>query len=313
MIIEEKTEKKYDSTDSYAALFARALGDYVKNYGIDETKAYILSKKKLIYKIVNVIFTTMVYDYSYAKPNYKIIYLMDNCEVYAGLKSLEYLYSKIFTEEKEILSNITDKIEYFNNNFDKDWWKGDHYSSILNKDKTEYTHIPFAYDNFYPSATSQLFPFIYELIDPFSNQHSNIVYSKLEEHWKWEEMDYLKRNESTFYWGSFGLFAAVFKDQKKFDKYLTEYQKIVDNGRKYPLYSSESGMVLLALNKMINFINMERTNNIKNLNDKSNSNTFKYVIIIIVIIALLIAGIILFFYIKNKRRTKNDLEFVSLN
>ena len=259
-IIEETTKKQYDSTDSYAALFLRALGDYSKNMGIENTKNYIIKKNGLINKIVNVILSTMIYDYSYAKPNYKIIYLMDNCEVYSGLKSAQYLYTNIIKNEKDLLLSIQNKIKYFNINFDKEWWKGDHYASILNSDKTEYTHIEFNYEQFYPSATSQLFPFIYELIDPFSNEHSNIIYNKLNEYWKWEEMDYFKKNESNFYWGNFALYASILKDQQKLDKYLNEYQQIVDNGRKYPLYSAESGMVLLGLNKMINYINIEREN-----------------------------------------------------
>ena len=267
-IIEEKTEKKYDSTDSYAALFLKALGDYSKKFGLENTKDYLISKTNLINQIINVIFSTMVYDYSYAKPNYEIIYLMDNCEVYSGLKAAEYLYSNIITNEKEILSLIKDKINYFDNNFDKDWWKGDHYASILNRDKTEYTHIEFNYEQFYPSATSQLFPFIYELIDPFTNDHANIVYNKLNEHWKWEEMDYFKNNESSFYWGNFALFASIFKDQQRLDKYLLEYQKIVDDGRKYPLYSAESGMVLLGLNNIIQIISIEKLKNaLNNIND----------------------------------------------
>ena len=170
---------------------------------------------------------------------------MDNCEVYSGLKSAEFLYSNIIKTRNDLLKSVKYKIEYFDNNFDKDWWKNDHYASILNKDRSEYTHINFTYSQFYPSATSQLLPFNFELIDPFSNEHAQIVYKKMGEYWKWEEMDYFKRNESDFYWTNFALFASVFKDQKKLDKYLIEYQKIVDNGRKYPLYSSESGKFYL--------------------------------------------------------------------
>ena len=253
-IIEESTSKKYDSTDSYAALFLKALADYAKNFVIDKTKGYILNNANSINQIVNVILSTMVYDYSYAKPNYKIIYLMDNCEVYSGLKSAEFLYSNIIKTRNDLLKSVKYKIEYFDNNFDKDWWKNDHYASILNKDRSEYTHINFTYSQFYPSATSQLLPFNFELIDPFSNEHAQIVYKKMGEYWKWEEMDYFKRNESDFYWTNFALFASVFKDQKKLDKYLIEYQKIVDNGRKYPLYSSESGKILFAVNKMTNLL-----------------------------------------------------------
>ena len=142
-------------------------------------------------------------------------------------------------------------MKYYENNFNKDWWEEDHYASILNKDKSEYTHIEFSYEQFYPSSTSQSFPFIYELIESFENNNANIIYNKLENTWKWEEMDYFKKIENSFYWGNFALFAAVFKDQEKFDKYLLEIEKIVENGRKYPLYSAETGMILLGLKKWL--------------------------------------------------------------
>ena len=91
-IIYESTEKKYDSKDSYAALILKAIGDYAKNFGVEKTKDYILDKIYLINQILNVVFNTMKYDYSYGKPNYKIIYLMNNCEVYSDLKAAEFIY-----------------------------------------------------------------------------------------------------------------------------------------------------------------------------------------------------------------------------
>jgi len=312
IIIEESTSKKYDSTDSYAALFLKALGDYANNFGINKTKDYILNYSESINQIVNAMLTTMVYDYSYAKPNYKIIYLMDNCEVYSGLKSAEFLYTNIIKTENDILLSVKNKIDYFDKNFDRDWWKIDHYASILNKDRTEYTHINFTYSQFYPSATSQLFPFNFELIDPFSNEHSKIVYQKIGEYWKWEEMDYFKRNESDFYWTNFALFASVFKDQQKLDKYLIEYQKIVDNGRKYPLYSSESGKILLAVNKMINYIIDERSNQVNVIDNIKEENKFIYIFIILLLIAILI-GISVFLYIRRKHRKNLNLDSLLIN
>lgn len=311
-IIEESTKKKYDSTDSYAALFLKALADYANNFGINKTKGYILNNADLINQIVNVMLTTMVYDYSYAKPNYKIIYLMDNCEVYSGLKSAEFLYTNIIKGRNDLLLSVKNKIDYFDNHFDKDWWKNDHYASILNKDRSEYTGINFTYSQFYPSATSQLFPFNFELVDPFSNEHSQVVYKKMGEYWKWEEMDYFKRNESDFYWTNFALFASVFKDQQKLDKYLIEYQKIVDNGRKYPLYSSESGNILLAVNKMINYIIDEKSNQVNAIDNIKKENNFAYIFISILLIAILIGiSIFLYFRRKHKKNLSEDSLLIS--
>ena len=252
----------------------------------------------------------MKYDYSYAKPDYKIIYLMDNCEVYSGLKSSQYLYTYIIQNETELLQSINNKINYYDINFDKEWWKNDHYASILNSDKTEYTHIEFKYEQFYPSSTSQLFPFIYGLINPFNNEHSNIIYNKLGEFWKWEEMDYFTKKESSFYWGNFALFAAIFEDQQKFDKYLYEYEKIVNDGRKYPLYSAESGMVLLGLNHIIKIINLERD---KNKEKNTHKNNFVYIFLIIIFIILLLIGLGIYIYRRNKKKVNINTFLVDKN
>ena len=83
------------------ALFLKAIGDYAKNFGIEKTKDYLLDKTYLINQIVKVILNTTIYDYSYAKPSYKIIYLMDNCEVYSGLKAVSF-YIPILSKMKMI-------------------------------------------------------------------------------------------------------------------------------------------------------------------------------------------------------------------
>ena len=191
--------------------------------------------------------------------------------------------------------------------------EGDHYASILNKDKSKYTHIEFSYEKFYPSATSQLFPFIYEVINPFENNHSYIIYEQLGKYWKWKEMDYFKKKESSFYWGNFALFAAVFKDQEKFDKYLLEYEIIVENGRKYPLYSSETGMILLGLKKMINYINIEKEKKSKEHNLNENKNYVGYIFLAIgIVVLILLLGYI--FYAKRKRnKEKENIEFLLNN
>ena len=125
-------------------------------------------------------------------------------------------------------------------------------------------------------------------------------------------MDYFKRNESDFYWTNFALFASVFKDQQKLDKYLIEYQKIVDNGRKYPLYSSESGKILLAVNKMINYIIDERSNKINVIENLKEENNLLYIFIIILLILILI-GIITFLYIRRKHRNNLNVDSLLIN
>ena len=77
LVLSGCTDERYDEI-SHAPL-----ADYAKTYG---DSSYILAHDTQIRDIVNVMFATMGENgYTYAKPDYKICYLMDNAEVYAGL------------------------------------------------------------------------------------------------------------------------------------------------------------------------------------------------------------------------------------
>lgn len=245
IVISESTKKTYDSTDSYSALFIKVLADYAKVYGDTQ---YIVEHKETIKDITNVIFANLSSNgYSYAKPDYKIRYLMDNSEVYAGLVSAKYIYSNII-DDSEMVEKINKTVEFFDANFNKHWWKGDHYAPTLSTKYEE--HNDFSWNNFYPNATAQMFPVIYDVIDSNSN-NAKVIYSGLCNSWDWQDMDYISEGVDVFCWGSFALLGAKMNDVSRFDAYMNRYKEIVDGGRLYPLYSSESAMVLMGLNTMI--------------------------------------------------------------
>ena len=195
-------------------------------------------------------FATMYGGYTYAKPDYKIRYLMDNCEVYAGLKAAEYIYRNVITDA-EMLNKVSTAVEYYDKNFNRDWWKGDHYASILNIDNSEYTGIEFSWDNFYPCATSQMFPIIYGVVEAEST-YAITVYESLCNNWNWQEMDYVTNGTTAFCWGNFAYLAALMNDEERLSSYMNKYEEIINEGRPYPLYSSESAMVFMGCNEIIN-------------------------------------------------------------
>lgn len=89
-IIEEKVSvpenaDSYDSTDSYAATFLRVVDKYVKKTG---DTAYITDHAEDLERIANVMCATLHNGLTFAKPNHKVKYLMDNCEVYEDRKSV---------------------------------------------------------------------------------------------------------------------------------------------------------------------------------------------------------------------------------
>ena len=246
IVVSETSKGSYDSTDSYSALFLKALADYVKTYGDTD---YLLAHESQIRDITNVIFATMSGGYTYAKPDYKIFYLMDNSEVYAGLEAAEYIYSNII-DDAEMYEKVSNALAFYKEHFNEHWWKGDHYATVLKSDYSEYKGYEFSWDSFYPCATAQMFPILYGIVDADST-YAQDAYKGLCNAWEWQDMDYVTKKACTFYWGNFAYLGGLMNDEERLNTYLDKYQDIVDNGRKYPLYSSESAMVLLGCDEMI--------------------------------------------------------------
>ena len=249
VVIKESSKGSYDSTDSYSALFIKALADYSRVFG--DTK-YLIANEDKIKDITNVMFATMNGGYTYAKPDYRIRYLMDNAEVYAGLKSAEYIYRNIINDS-DMYEKVSKAVKFYDDNFNKDWWKGDHYATVLNSDNSEYTGIEFSWDNFYPCATSQMFPVLYGLIDSDST-FARTIYDELCKSWNWQDMDYVSNGTTVFCWGNFAYYAGLMEDESGLERYLDKYRDIVNGGRKYPLYSSESAMVLMGCDEIMDFL-----------------------------------------------------------
>lgn len=247
VVVSETSKGSYDSTDSYSALFVKALGDYAQVYN-DGT--YLTEHASEIKAIVNVMFATMSSNgYTYAKPDYQIIYLMDNTEVYAGLKAAKYIYENVI-DDKEMLKKVTEAVEFYEANFNAHWWKGDHYAAVLNPDYSEYTGYKFSWDMFYPCATAQMFPIMYGLVDADS-QYAKTLYNGLCAAWDWQDMDYIAEGVDVFCWGSFAYLGGLMDDDARLNSYLDKYEDIVEAGRKYPLYSAEAAMVLMGCMTMI--------------------------------------------------------------
>ncbi len=247
VVVSETSKNSYDSTDSYSALFVKALADYVKVYG-DTT--YLEKEKQNIRDIVNVMFATMSGGYTYAKPDYKIRYLMDNSEVYAGLVSAKYIYENVI-DDNDMYEKVSDAVKFYDEHFNEHWWMGDHYATVLNDDYSEYNGYSFSWDMLYPCASSEIYPVIYGIVDADSI-YAKTVYEGFCKAWNWQDMDYIAKGETVFCWGSFSYMGGIMDDKMRLDSYMGKYEDIVDAGRKYPLYSSESAMVLGACDGMAN-------------------------------------------------------------
>lgn len=253
-VIKEYSKDSYDSTDSYAAMFLAAIWKY---YDITKDADFLKLYESEIRLVIDAMLSTMEKEYSYSRPDYKIVYLMDNSEVYEGLISSEKILKEIYEDSKES-EKIADRIEKFEEKFNEVWWKNGYYSPYLNENH-QTKDEKFSWDNFYPDAVSQLMPIIFGLAD---EEKAQKVYEDFCEYRNWETMDFVDNEESEFYWPIIMCAAAIMEDCDKTEKYIDKYlEKTFD--KEYPLILSDCGWFIYGTNVLGNYYKSIEINSIK--------------------------------------------------
>jgi hypothetical protein len=240
-------KKSYDSTDSYAATFLCVVAKYYEKTG---DLAYLMAHSQDLRRLLNPIRQTMDKGLTFAKPDYRIKYLMDNCEVYEGLVAAEKLYTalglfELCDEAANLKKQVFDAIE------EHMWMEEKGYYEValgVNNDSA----YDFTWTNFYPCATAQVFPIFCGLLAP-TDPRSIHLYNKFNEYFStgerkatWEEMS----TPDTFYWGALAYTAALMGDNVRLEKYMTLYLKIMKR-HAYPLYNADAARVCMAAQLML--------------------------------------------------------------
>jgi hypothetical protein len=147
----ERPSGTYDSADGYAGLFLHLLHQYVRRTG---DIALVKSHGNRIDSIARLLLTLQNgRGLTKALPDEDMVYLMDNCEAFAGMAAYEYLRTRIgkrvsgrYVKAREalrsgILARLYDpKTVMFH-------WAADNGAPV-----------PSSWDRFYPDAFAQLFP-----------------------------------------------------------------------------------------------------------------------------------------------------------
>lgn len=236
----------YDSTDSYAATFLTLLGKY---YDKTADIEYIKANYSDIVRITEAMLYTLNLGLTYAKPDYKIMYLMDNCEVYEGALSASRLLALVSDRSPEqnlILTKVTYAADWIKSTVEKKLWNsedGYYEAGLFTDGKPAYE---FSWDNFYPCATAQLFPVIHGLI-PADSSRAVTLYDSFCDSYSWETFDI----PSDFYWGSNVLAAAEIGDSERVMSYMRNYTSLMLL-HKYPLYNADAARVSMAAYKLLN-------------------------------------------------------------
>lgn len=242
----KEDKNSYDSSDSYAATFLMVLDKYQKVTGDTE---FIVSKSEDIARITDVIFATLNMGLTYAKPDYKVKYLMDNCEVYDGILAAEPLFDNVICKNSEAYNMYLLKCKYasgwISQSIENTLWNADsgHYEAavFINGEPA----FQFSWAEYYPSATAQLFPIMHGLIDADSVRAVNL-YNRFCEEYDWQGFDI----PDDFYWGSNVYVASMMNDVDSVMEYMLNYSSLLIK-HSYPLYNADAAKVAMAAKHLL--------------------------------------------------------------
>ncbi len=222
-----------DSTDSYAATFLTLAWAYWQT-GDPGAQAYIQSIGVQLNTVGHALTGTQQADgLSWAKPDYQIKYLMDNCEGYQGLQSAASLFQTAFGDSATANYYATAAANMLQG-IETDLWSSSNNSYFV------YAGASSAPDwtNWYPDATAQLFPILTGVITPTSTR-ANALYAQFNANFpSWP----LLHKAETFPWALMGYVAAQMGDSVRARTYVaTCNSQFVANQFPWPWYDAEAG------------------------------------------------------------------------
>ncbi|MGA9208904.1 MAG: hypothetical protein WB347_13950 [Terriglobales bacterium] len=234
-----------DSTDSYAATFL-SLAWNAWESGNPAARSYILGLNYQLDVIGGVIVQTQQSDgLTWAKPDYQTKYLMDNSEVYRGLRDLASLYQNAFGD--------TTKATYYNNvaaqslNGVLSMWMNGNWA--VYKNSAGNLAAP-NLATWYPDASSQIFPILQGVVSP-SDPRAQQTYAAFNAAWPgWPTLSF--NSQDPFPWCLVAEGAATMGDNARLATYINSMQsKYVNSGFPWPFYIAEAGWFMRANNYMM--------------------------------------------------------------
>jgi hypothetical protein len=233
----------FDSTDSYASTFLNVLRKYAAVTG---DTAYLRSHEADIRLIGQAMLSTQQADgLTWAKPAYRVKYLMDNAEVYKGLVDAQWIALSVFGDEAAA-AEYGRKADEVKAGIENELWSVDRQAYAYAKMEDGSLLFP-DWNSFYADATAQLFPIWTGLIAPDSERAMRLYQTFNEHHPGWPQLD----KADAFPWALLAYTAAIMGDRTRVDAFLQSVKTTyVDRDHPWPWYVMESGVTMLAAAKM---------------------------------------------------------------
>jgi hypothetical protein len=226
-----------DSTDSYPATFLSLAWRFFQT-GNADAQWYVKSVAAQLDGIGQSLVRTQQSDgLTWAKPNYQIKYLMDNCEAYRGLRDAAALFNAL---------GDASKAAYYNTHADwmlqgiRGMWLG--HGFAVYKDNGGNLAAP-NWGTWYADAVSQLFP-VLEQVLPASDPKVQEAYWRFNTQWQnWANLSF--NTSDPFPWALVANAAAMMGDSARVNTYIVNIQNLyVNKGFPWPFYSMEAGFFI---------------------------------------------------------------------
>ncbi|PYI55651.1 hypothetical protein [Paenibacillus flagellatus] len=261
----------FDSTDSYASTFLNVLRKYAAVTG---DTAYLRAHEADIRLIAQAMLSTQQADgLTWAKPAYRVKYLMDNTEVYKGLVDAEWIASSVFGDATAA-AEYRRKAEEVKAGIENGLWSADRQAYAYAKMEDGSLLYP-DWNSFYADATAQLFPIWTGLIAPDSERAMQLYRTFNEHHPGWPLLD----KGDAFPWALLAYTAAIMGDRTRVDAFLQSVKATyVDRDHPWPWYVMESGVTMLAAAKMKSASPEPRSWTVANLKDGDSLGAMPYTV-----------------------------------
>lgn len=236
----------YDSVDSYAALFLIVAERYAEKVDAE----YLSGRCADLLRVADALLATLGENHlSFVKTEYPVQYLMDNAEVYAGLRAGASLFERIGTDD-ELVSELTSAADALTAALYTELWdeENDCYAVALDWDGEQLQSE--LWGEFYPDSVAQLFPECFG-VSASDDERSARLYEGFCAAWDWETLSHVYNGDSTFYWCVLAYAAAIHGDEARVNSFIESYDALLnDAGRGYPLYTGDAGWFALACGEM---------------------------------------------------------------
>ena len=236
-----RTSGEADSVDSYAATFI-SLAATAWRLGDPSLRGYVAGSRADIERIASAMDAVSDRDgLTWALPNYRLKYLMDNSELYRGLVDLATLRAHAFGDLAGAARASSHALRV-QAAIRTRYWDAKSGLFALALDEAGAKVWPKSGD-FMEDGTSQLFPILHGVIEPTSSQ-AQIAYSRFSATFpNWPVLE----KPDVFPWASVAFVALQMNDVNRARTFANTVQQRYAPAFTYPWYCAESGWYVRVL------------------------------------------------------------------